>query len=128
MRSRSFLANWGKLPVLVTASLMAAVIALTMERRTYSMTPEENQVIFQRIWAELFNQRNLAVADELFASDFVNHVRLVQVTQKATSFAIPADARFVRAAEWAGVLCSGEHLADRRCGVRGHSVTVCLVR
>lgn len=47
------------------------------------MTPEENQVIFQRIWDELFNQRKLAVADELFASDFVNHAGLVQVTPTA---------------------------------------------
>lgn len=83
MRSRSFLANWGKLPVLVAASLMAAVIAITLERRAYTMTPEENTVIFQRIWAELFNQRKLAVADELFAPEFVNHARLVQVTQTA---------------------------------------------
>jgi steroid delta-isomerase-like uncharacterized protein len=74
-------ANWGKLPVLVAASLMAAGIAITMERRTYSMTPDENTVIFQRIWDELFNQRKLAAADELFAPDFVNHARLVQVRE-----------------------------------------------
>ena len=79
MRRRSSLANWRKLSVLGAASLMAAVVVITLERRTYSMTPEENTVIFRRIWDELFNQRKLAVAAELFASDFVNHVRLVQV-------------------------------------------------
>ena len=34
MRSRSFLANWRKLPVFVAAVLMAVMIAITMERRT----------------------------------------------------------------------------------------------
>ena len=47
------------------------------------MTPEENQVIFQRIYDELLNQRKLAVADELFAPEFVNHAGLVQVTPTA---------------------------------------------
>jgi steroid delta-isomerase-like uncharacterized protein len=83
MRNLSFFSNRRKLPVLVAAALMVVVIAITMERRTYSMTLEENTVIFQRMWDELFNQRNLAVADELFAPDFVNHVRLVQVTETA---------------------------------------------
>jgi steroid delta-isomerase-like uncharacterized protein len=45
------------------------------------MTTEENTVMFQRIWDELFNQRKLEVVDELFAPDFVNHVRLVQVRE-----------------------------------------------
>jgi steroid delta-isomerase-like uncharacterized protein len=62
---------------------MAAAITIAMEGRTDSMTPEENKVVFQRIWDELFNQRNLAVVDELFAPDFVNHVRLVQVRETA---------------------------------------------
>jgi steroid delta-isomerase-like uncharacterized protein len=81
MRSRRWFANSGKLSVLVTASLMAVMIAIAMERRTYSMTPEENTVMFQRIWDELFNQRKLEVVDELFAPDFVNHVRVVQVRE-----------------------------------------------
>ena len=81
MGKRSFVPNWRKVPVFVAAVLMAVTITVMMERRTYSMTPEENKVIFQRMWDELFNQRNLAVADELFAPDFVNHVRLVQVSE-----------------------------------------------
>ena len=86
MRNRSFFSNRRSIPVFVAAALTVVVLAITMERRTYSMTPEENTVIFQRMWDELFNQRNLSVADELFAPEFVNHVRLVQVTETPPPF------------------------------------------
>src|SRR5262245_32041261 len=81
MRSRRWFANWGKLLVLGTAFLMLAGTLITTERGTYSMTPAENTVIFQRIWDELFNQRKLELLDELFVPDFVKHVRVVQVRE-----------------------------------------------
>jgi steroid delta-isomerase-like uncharacterized protein len=81
MRNRGFFSTWRNVPVAVAAALTVVVLAITTERGTYSMTPEENAVIFRRMWEELFNQRNLAVADELFAPEFVNHVRLVQVRE-----------------------------------------------
>jgi predicted ester cyclase len=34
---------------------------------------EENKALFRRTYEELLNQGNLAVADELIASDFINH-------------------------------------------------------
>ncbi len=38
------------------------------------MTNEEaKKVQFRRILEELFNQGNLAIADEMIASDFINH-------------------------------------------------------
>jgi steroid delta-isomerase-like uncharacterized protein len=79
MPSRNFFANQRKLSVIIALFVMTVLIAITMERSTYSMTPEENIVLFHRVWNELFNQRKLAVVDELFAPDFVNHVRLVHV-------------------------------------------------
>ena len=38
-----------------------------------STTPSENKAAFRRMYEEFFNQRNLAIADELVASDFINH-------------------------------------------------------
>ena len=37
------------------------------------MTEQENETIVRRTWEELFNQGNLAVADELIAANFINH-------------------------------------------------------
>ena len=40
------------------------------------MSTEQNRVNFRRIPEEIFNQGNLAVADELFAADYIEHVPL----------------------------------------------------
>ena len=37
------------------------------------MSPEQNKVLAKRAWEEMFNQKNLAVVDELFASDYIYH-------------------------------------------------------
>ncbi len=37
------------------------------------MSIEENKAILQRIWEEIFNQRNTEKVDELYTSDFVYH-------------------------------------------------------
>jgi steroid delta-isomerase-like uncharacterized protein len=37
------------------------------------MSLEANKALARRIWDEVFNQRNLALADELVAPDAVNH-------------------------------------------------------
>lgn len=37
------------------------------------MSPEENKAVVERALAEFYNPGDLAVADELFAPDFVNH-------------------------------------------------------
>ena len=37
------------------------------------MSAEQNKVLAKRAWDEMFNQRNFAVIDELFASDYVYH-------------------------------------------------------
>jgi steroid delta-isomerase-like uncharacterized protein len=37
------------------------------------MSLEANKTLARRIWAEVFNDRNLALADELVAQDGVNH-------------------------------------------------------
>jgi predicted ester cyclase len=37
------------------------------------MSTEENKAKFRRGYEELFNQGNLAIADELVRSDFINH-------------------------------------------------------
>jgi predicted SnoaL-like aldol condensation-catalyzing enzyme len=38
------------------------------------MTTEDNKTVVQRFWQEVFNEKNLDVADELFASDHELHV------------------------------------------------------
>ena len=38
------------------------------------MSPEQNKAIARRIPLEVFNQGNLAVADEVMAADYVEHV------------------------------------------------------
>ena len=38
------------------------------------MSTEENKAIIRRIYEEVFNQGNLAVADELIATNYVSHV------------------------------------------------------
>jgi steroid delta-isomerase-like uncharacterized protein len=37
------------------------------------MSAEQNKALAKRVWDEMFNQRNIAVIDELFASDYVFH-------------------------------------------------------
>jgi predicted ester cyclase len=37
------------------------------------MTRQENEMVVRRTWEELFNQGNLAVADELISPTFNNH-------------------------------------------------------
>lgn len=37
------------------------------------MSEEENKAIVRRTWEGLFNQGNMAVADELIAANFTNH-------------------------------------------------------
>ncbi len=37
------------------------------------MSAEENKVIVRRFWEEVFNRRNLALIDELYATDWVYH-------------------------------------------------------
>ncbi len=37
------------------------------------MSPEENKAQYRRTFEEVFNQGNLAIADELVAPDFLNH-------------------------------------------------------
>ena len=37
------------------------------------MAEAENIALLQRYYDEIFNKRNLAVADEVFASDYVSH-------------------------------------------------------
>jgi len=36
-------------------------------------TLERNKAVAMRVFNEIFNQRNLAVADEIYAPDFINH-------------------------------------------------------
>src|ERR687884_1889407 len=38
-----------------------------------AMSPEDNTVIVRRFWEEVFNEGNLEIADELFASDHIFH-------------------------------------------------------
>lgn len=38
------------------------------------MSVEQNKINFRRIPEEIFNQGNLALADELFAADYIEHV------------------------------------------------------
>jgi predicted ester cyclase len=40
------------------------------------MSTEQNKINFRRIPEEIFNQGNLAMADELFAADFIEHAPL----------------------------------------------------
>ena len=37
------------------------------------MSDAENKANFRRTYEEMFNQRNLAIADELIAPEFINH-------------------------------------------------------
>ena len=37
------------------------------------MSTEETKALAKRAWEEMFNQKNLAVVDELFASDYIYH-------------------------------------------------------
>jgi hypothetical protein len=37
------------------------------------MSTEQNKALLRRAWEEIFNQKNLAVGDELFASDYIYH-------------------------------------------------------
>jgi predicted ester cyclase len=37
------------------------------------MSTEENKAIFRRFITEVFNRRNLAIADETFAPDYIEH-------------------------------------------------------
>lgn len=37
------------------------------------MQAEENKALFRRTYEELFNQGNLAIADQVVAPDFINH-------------------------------------------------------
>ncbi len=37
------------------------------------MTTEQNKALVKRAWEEVFNQKKLAVIDELFHSDYIYH-------------------------------------------------------
>lgn len=37
------------------------------------MSTEQNKALAKRAWDEMFNQKNIAVVDELFASDYIYH-------------------------------------------------------
>jgi predicted ester cyclase len=49
------------------------------------MSTEQNKAVIQRLFSEFWNQKNVAVIDELFAPDFVAHRSGRPVLQGATS-------------------------------------------
>jgi len=44
-----------------------------LQERESDMQAQDNKAVVRRFWEEVFNQRNLDVADELFAPDHVTH-------------------------------------------------------
>ena len=49
------------------------------------MSVEENKAILRRFYDEVFNKRNLALADEMIGSEFINHAAPPDTPVVATS-------------------------------------------
>jgi steroid delta-isomerase-like uncharacterized protein len=61
------------IPRLRAALLAAALVVLALPARADETREERNKAVAMRVFEENFNQGRFAVADEIYAPDFVNH-------------------------------------------------------